>query len=896
MQGFTSNSEPLQGAGSWNLSPCHAPLLEENAGAASDVSVGQGTSTDAAAEIIPQKPSAVGPPSPSCVLTINDIPQRERLDYLASFRTSLEAISFNSSKSHRGGGKAKVMPATVRGAAGNEETVAVKKLNYHEGMEIHKFSNEFVNEVEILAGLSHDNVVRLIGFVEQLEQGEAWLILCWHPNGNVGEFLAKGEWEIPERISLIKDTFEGLTYLHSRKPPICHGDLKSLNILVSSSYRAIITDFGSARLLNKLAERVVTEDLDLTTRWDSATEEVKIDVGATGDQLTLTGPSWSLRWASPEVLFGATPNLPSDIWSAGWICWEIMTNRVPFPELNSEGVITLTVIKGKVPSTREDAQLSQINGLCSLMTDCWKFNPKERPGIAQCRNEIVWMPSTPPSGVKALSPELLLQMGNLNLSQGRYEKAGSLFQQALAAARAAGGSNEIAKTLFRLGTTYTVQAKFPEAEDSFVQAQEIYSRTGDDQGRANVLQGLGNLYSLQSKASEAEESFIQAQQIYTRIGDDQGRANGLRGLGDLYYSQTKYSEAEKSLIQAQQIYTRTGDGQGQANAFKGLGDLYCSQTKYLEAEEAFVQSQQICTRLGNDHGRANALQARGKLYYLQNKYPEAEDSFVQAQQIYTHIGNDQGRASALQTLGDLYCIQTKYSDAEKSLIQAQQIFTRIGDDQGRANTFRGLGNLYSAQTKYSEAQESFLQAQQIFIRTGDDQGRANVLQGLGDVYYSQGKYCEAEESLTQAQQIYTRTSDAQGQANALQALGDLYRSQSKYSEAEKSLIQAQEISTRIGDNQGRANAFRGLGTLYCLQTKYCESEESLIQAQQIYTRLGEDWGRAETLRKLGHLHTTQSRYVKAAAFYAEARDLFARIGRLDDQEDASRWLEAVSQE
>ncbi|KIO21325.1 hypothetical protein M407DRAFT_80495, partial [Tulasnella calospora MUT 4182] len=226
----------------------------------------------------------------------------------------------------------------------------------------------FVHEVEILAELSHENVVRLVGFVEQLEQGEAWIVLSWHPNGNVREFLATEEWEVPERISLIKDTFEGLAYLHSRNPPICHGDLKSLNILVSSSYRAIITDFGSARVLDEMAEKV----------------------------LTLTGPAWSLRWAPPEVVNGATASLPSDIWSAGWVCWEIMTNQVPFPELYSAGGIVLEVIQGEVPSAREDAQLSQITRLCGLMTDCWELDPSERPNVAQCQNEVACMVSCTP--------------------------------------------------------------------------------------------------------------------------------------------------------------------------------------------------------------------------------------------------------------------------------------------------------------------------------------------------------------------------------------------------------------------------------------------------------------------------------------------------------------------
>lgn len=54
-----------------------------------------------------------------------------------------------------------------------------------------------------MAGLSHENIVRFIGFVEDLKNEEAWIILSWEPNGNVREFLASGDWEIPERLSLV---------------------------------------------------------------------------------------------------------------------------------------------------------------------------------------------------------------------------------------------------------------------------------------------------------------------------------------------------------------------------------------------------------------------------------------------------------------------------------------------------------------------------------------------------------------------------------------------------------------------------------------------------------------------------------------------------------------------
>ncbi|KIO17409.1 hypothetical protein M407DRAFT_85009, partial [Tulasnella calospora MUT 4182] len=110
----------------------------------------------------------------------------------------------------------------------------------------------FANELRLLDKSSHPNVVKILGFVEDIKNGIAWLILPWESNGNLREFLRSGEWDIPERISLTQDVASGLDYLHSLDPPICHGDLKSLNILVNSTHRALITDFGSARTLKEI--------------------------------------------------------------------------------------------------------------------------------------------------------------------------------------------------------------------------------------------------------------------------------------------------------------------------------------------------------------------------------------------------------------------------------------------------------------------------------------------------------------------------------------------------------------------------------------------------------------------------------------------------------------------
>ncbi|KAG8933550.1 hypothetical protein FRC00_013071, partial [Tulasnella sp. 408] len=70
------------------------------------------------------------------------------------------------------------------------------------GSSTKKLSVNFVQEVEMLAGLYHVNIVQLVGFLEDLDRDKAWIVLSWESNGNVREFLASGQWEIPERLSL----------------------------------------------------------------------------------------------------------------------------------------------------------------------------------------------------------------------------------------------------------------------------------------------------------------------------------------------------------------------------------------------------------------------------------------------------------------------------------------------------------------------------------------------------------------------------------------------------------------------------------------------------------------------------------------------------------------------
>ncbi|KAG8902975.1 hypothetical protein FRB99_003866, partial [Tulasnella sp. 403] len=106
--------------------------------------------------------------------------------------------------------------------------VAVKKL-YTTGERDKRVrvALDLVRELTVHATLDHPNVLPLLGFHLSVELDQAWLISPYAPNGNIYDYLERVNPPVHERLKLANDTAKGLEYLHSREPPICHGDIKA---------------------------------------------------------------------------------------------------------------------------------------------------------------------------------------------------------------------------------------------------------------------------------------------------------------------------------------------------------------------------------------------------------------------------------------------------------------------------------------------------------------------------------------------------------------------------------------------------------------------------------------------------------------------------------------------
>jgi tetratricopeptide (TPR) repeat protein len=157
----------------------------------------------------------------------------------------------------------------------------------------------FRREQSILAGLDHPHIARLydsgIG-----DDGRPYLVMAPIDGIRIDRWCDEHRSTIEERLRLFEQVVEAVEYAHGRL--VVHRDLKPGNILVSEPGRAILLDFGIAKLLRD-------EDEEPATR--------------AGTRILTP------EYAAPEQLRGEPVSTAGDVYSLGVILHQLLTGQRP---------------------------------------------------------------------------------------------------------------------------------------------------------------------------------------------------------------------------------------------------------------------------------------------------------------------------------------------------------------------------------------------------------------------------------------------------------------------------------------------------------------------------------------------------------------------------------------
>lgn len=164
------------------------------------------------------------------------------------------------------------------------------------------------NELRVLRKLRHPHIVLFHGACVDFEHRDIVLVI----ERVVGEPLTafvRHYHENPRNARLVYGAYQfllgvcrALVYLHTRQPPIVHGDLKGDNIFMEhreAGPHAKLLDFGLARVLSRAVKPL----------------------------------GGSHRWAAPEVFAKSEPTPAADVFSFGRVIYFLFVGKVPLADV-----------------------------------------------------------------------------------------------------------------------------------------------------------------------------------------------------------------------------------------------------------------------------------------------------------------------------------------------------------------------------------------------------------------------------------------------------------------------------------------------------------------------------------------------------------------------------------
>ena len=167
--------------------------------------------------------------------------------------------------------------------------------------------SRFKNERQILAGLDHPNLAKLLDGGTS-DDGMPYFVMELIDGRPITEYCNQHELSIRARLKLFSQVCAAVHYAHQRL--IIHRDIKPGNILITTDGIPKLLDFGIAKILESgqnagMPEATLTSFRGLTPRY-----------------------------ASPEQIKGEAMTIATDVYSLGVVLYELLTGRSPYESEN----------------------------------------------------------------------------------------------------------------------------------------------------------------------------------------------------------------------------------------------------------------------------------------------------------------------------------------------------------------------------------------------------------------------------------------------------------------------------------------------------------------------------------------------------------------------------------
>ena len=573
----------------------------------------------------------------------------------------------------------------------------------------------FKQELILARQVTDRNVIRIFDLGEA--GGIKFITMEYVEGQSLYQILReKGKLPVPETMDIMRQMLSGLQAAHSEG--VIHRDLKPGNIMRDSQGRVVVMDFGLARSL-------------------------------AGDGMTRTGTMMgTMEYMSPEQAQAKELDAPSDIFTVGLICYELLTGKMPYHADSVVASLLKRMQERAAPPSDWDASIPQ--PVSELVSKCLERDPADRWQSAQeildrideiqGKRPMSVITSRPPASMSA--PPVSIAQTTAPPRGNRKRLAMILGAAAIVAAAGTAGwflrsrpqSAQVHQNVrllladFRNATSDSV---FDGTVEPTVALQLEGAPFINVFNRAQARSTLAELKPGNTQLDEAN-----ARLVAVREGVDLVVSGEVTATGSGYKILSKVTDA----LTGKTVATEESDASDKSNILRAvanladqmraaLGDTSSESAKLAEAETFTTAS------LEATHEYAEAQEAR-----YAGKTAEAIKGFRRAVELDPNFG------SAYGNLGALYWNDGNQADAINYFKLAMQHIDRMTDRE----KYRTRGGYYLAVSDGDKAVEEFSALVKQY--PADSMG----LSALAHAYYLRHDMAKAVDASRRAVEIYPK--------------------------------------------------------------------------------------------------------------------------------------------
>lgn len=364
--------------------------------------------------------------------------------------------------------------------------------------------DNLLDEARMAASLRHTAFVKIFSIDGDAEQQS--IIMEFIEGATLGQSLREQPIDEARALDIVAQVAEAMEEAHAAK--LIHGDLKSSNLMLDTTGRVRIMDFGLARKIDPQATEV------------SLPEE----------------PTGTVAYLAPELLMGSPPNEQSDVYSLGVVLYEMLNGERPFAHLHGlalaaahiqstsdlwpfpDGVSPAATALVRKMTARDLNQ--RLASMIAVRTAVREAQNAGLPGASRLAYTSVWMRRRRPRRIivaSAMALVLAFGVGALTVSSDWGRRHSPFFSEAAAMQRGLAALHTFDRDL--------------SLDTAIAEFTTIVEHKPDN---AAAAAGLATAFSLRYASDKRDETWLQradaSAQVALRLNDQLALAHAAQAM------------------------------------------------------------------------------------------------------------------------------------------------------------------------------------------------------------------------------------------------------------------------------------------------------------------------------------------------------------------------------